>query len=65
MQALKEQFKKYYTPKRCLINALIMFAAVAFFITQRSEQWWLSAIFGCIGLAYTAAFFYLCKPQKV
>lgn len=30
MQGLKGPFKKYYTPKRCLINALIMFAAVAF-----------------------------------
>lgn len=59
MQALKEQFKKFYTPKRCLINAGIMFAAVAFFMTQKPEEFLLPIGFGIIGALYLVGFIYL------
>ncbi|MDR9457341.1 MAG: hypothetical protein RI572_08010 [Salegentibacter sp.] len=59
MQALKEQFRKFYTPKRCLINAGIMFAAVAFFLTQKPEEFLLPIGFGVIGALYLLGFIYL------
>lgn len=59
MQALKEQFQKIYTPKRCLINAGIMFAAVAFFLTQKPEEFLLPIGFSIIGALYLAGFIYL------
>ncbi len=64
MQALKEQFQKYYTPKRCLINALIMFSAVAFFVYQRPGELLYSIGFGTIGLLYIAGFIFLKTRQK-
>ncbi|HEY9185897.1 MAG TPA: hypothetical protein VIM94_11280 [Salegentibacter sp.] len=63
MQALKEQFQKFYTPKRCLINAGIMFAAVAFFLTQKQEEFLLPIGFGVIGALYLIGFIYLKNRQ--
>ena len=59
MQALKEQFQKFYTPKRCLINTGIMFAAVIFFLTQKPEEFLLPIGFGVIGALYLTGFIYL------
>lgn len=63
MKAIKEQFQKYYTPKRCLINAAIMFTAVIFFISQKPDELFYSIGFGAIGVAYLFAFFFLKTRQ--
>lgn len=59
MSGLKEQFRKYYTPKRLLVNAGIMTAASIFFYYQRSEQPLMSLGFASIALIYFAFFAYL------
>lgn len=58
MQGLKEQFSNYYTPKRLLINALIMTAATIFFIYQRPEEPLLGIGFGAISAIYFGFFIY-------
>jgi hypothetical protein len=58
MQGLKEQFSNYYTPKRLLINALIMTAATIFFIYQRPEKPLLGIGFGTIAAIYFGFFIY-------
>ncbi|TDN84740.1 hypothetical protein DET49_11861 [Salegentibacter sp. 24] len=58
MQSLIEQFRNYYTPKRLLINALIMTAATMFFIYQRPEEPLLGIGFGSIAIIYFGFFLY-------
>ncbi|MBZ9730162.1 hypothetical protein LB467_10730 [Salegentibacter sp. JZCK2] len=58
MGGLKEQFSNYYTPKRLLINAVIMTAATIFFIYQRPEEPLLSIGFGTIAAIYFGFFVY-------
>ncbi|PRX48872.1 hypothetical protein [Salegentibacter salegens] len=58
MQNLIEQFRNYYTPKRLLINALIMTAATLFFIYQRPEEPLLGIGFGTIAAIYFGFFVY-------
>ncbi|WP_037319794.1 hypothetical protein [Salegentibacter sp. Hel_I_6] len=58
MQGLKEQFSNYYTPKRLLLNGIIMFAATIFFIYQRPEEPLLGIGFGTIAAIYFGFFVY-------
>lgn len=58
MGSIAEQFKNYYTPKRLLVNALIMSAASIFFIYQRSQEPLMAIGFGTIALIYFGFFVY-------